>query len=121
MALKVFDQAPSAAPAFRARFRRDAGLLSALREPHVVPIHRHGEIDGRLYLDMRLVRGPSLDDVLRDGPPAPPRAEAIEGQIGAAMESLRRSGLGDRPLEGADVLLTGPPGRPPRPQARVQT
>jgi hypothetical protein len=111
VALKVFDQALSADPAFRARFRRDAGLLSALREPHVVPIHRHGEIDGRLYLDMRLVRGPSLADVLRDGPLAPPRAEAIAGQIGAAMESLRRTGLGDRPLERADVLLTGPPGR----------
>jgi hypothetical protein len=111
VALKVFDRALSADSVFRARFRRDAGLLSALREPHVVPIHRHGEIDGRVFLDMRLVRGPSLADVLRDGPLAPPRAAAIAGQIGAATESLRRGGLGDRPLERADVLLTGPPGR----------
>jgi len=111
VALKVFDQAPSADPVFQARFRRDAGLLSALREPHVVPIHRHGEIDGRLYLDMRLVRGPSLADVLRGGPLAPPRAAAIAGQIGAAVESLRLGGLGERPLERTDVLLTGPPGR----------
>lgn len=111
VALKVFDQALSADPVFRARFRRDAGLLSALREPHVVPIHRHGEIDGRFFLDMRLVRGPSLADVQRDGPLAPPRAAAIAGQIGAAIESLRLGGLGDRPLERADVLLTGPSGR----------
>jgi hypothetical protein len=111
VALKVFDQALSADPVFRARFRRDAGLLSALREPHVVPIHRHGEVDGRLFLDMRLVRGPSLADVLREGPLAPPRAAAIAGQIGAATESLRTGGLGDRPIERADVLLTGPPGR----------
>jgi hypothetical protein len=72
VALKVFGPELSANPAFRERFRRDAGRLSALREPHVVPIHRHGEIDGRLFLDMRLVRGPSLADVLRDGPLAPP-------------------------------------------------
>jgi serine/threonine protein kinase len=111
VALKVFGPELSANPAFRERFRRDAGRLSALREPHVVPIHRHGEIDGRLFLDMRLVRGPSLADVLRDGPLAPPRAAAIAGQIGAAAESLRAGGLGGRPLERADILLTGPPGR----------
>jgi hypothetical protein len=111
VALKVFDRRLSAEPEFRARFRRDAGLLSTLREPHVVPIHRHGEIGGRLYLDMRLVRGPSLAEVLRRGPLAPQRAEAIAGQIGAAVDSLRRGGLGDRPIERADVLLTGPPGR----------
>ncbi|GAA0937223.1 hypothetical protein [Pseudonocardia zijingensis] len=111
VALKVFDRRLSADPGFRERFRRDAGLLSALREPHIVPIHRHGEISGRLYLDMRLVRGPSLADVLRSGPVAPPRAEAIAGQIGVAVESLRRGGLGDRPVERSDVLLTGAPGR----------
>jgi hypothetical protein len=60
---------------------------------------------------MRLVRGPSLADALRDGPLAPPRADAVAGQIGTAMESLRLGGLGDRPFERADVLLAGPPGR----------
>lgn len=111
VALKVFAPALSADPAFRARFRREAGLLSALREPHVVPIHRHGEVDGALFLDMRLVRGPSLADALRAGPLEPSRAAAISGQIAAATEALRRGGLGDRPLERADVLLTGSPGR----------
>jgi len=111
VAVKVFDRRLSADPGFRERFRRDAGLLSALREPHVVPIHRYGEIDGHLYLDMRLVRGPSLADVLRRGRLAPQRAEAIAGQIGAAVDALRRGGLGDRRIERSDVLLAGGPGR----------
>jgi hypothetical protein len=111
VALKVFAPPLSADAAFRERFRRDAGLLSALREPHVVPIHRYGEIDGALYLDMRLVRGPSLADILRTGPLDPARARVIGQQIAAATEALRRSGLGERPLDRSDVLLTGPRGR----------
>jgi hypothetical protein len=111
VALKVFSRSLSADPAFRERFRRDAGLLSALREPHVVPIHRHGEIDGALYLDMRLVRGPSLAEALRAGPLDPTRARTIGQQIAAAGDALRRGGMGERPLDRGDVLLTGSPGR----------
>jgi hypothetical protein len=111
VALKVFDRSLSADPAFRERFRRDAALLSALREPHVVPIHRHGEIDGALYLDMRLVRGPSLADVQRAGSLDAARASLITQQIAAATESLHGGGLGNRPLQPSDVLLTGSPGR----------
>jgi outer membrane protein assembly factor BamB len=112
VALKVFDRSLSADPGFRERFRRDAGLLSALGEPHVVPIHRYGEIDGALYLDMRLVRGPSLADAQRSGSLDPARAAMISQQIAAATESMHRGGLGHRPLQPRDVLLTGSSGRP---------
>ena len=111
VALKVFAPPLSADAAFRERFRRDAGLLSALREPHFVPIHRYGEIDGAVYLDMRLVRGPSLADTLRTGPLDPAQARAIGEQIAAATEAMRRGGLGHGPLDRSDVLLTGAPGR----------
>jgi hypothetical protein len=111
VALKVFSRQLSADPAFRERFRRDAGLLSALREPHVVPIHRYGEIDGALYLDMRFVRGPSLADLQRDGPLPPARATVIAQQIAAATGSLLQGGLGNRPLQPSDVLLSGTAGR----------
>lgn len=43
VALKVSPQL-SADAGFRERFRRDASVLGALREPRIVPIHRYGEL-----------------------------------------------------------------------------
>jgi hypothetical protein len=111
VALKVFSPQLSADPDFRARFRSDAAMLSALREPHVVPIHSYGVIDGLAYLDMRLALGPSLADALQAGPLDPARAHIVEQQVRAAVESVHRGGLGHRPLDRADVMLTGSPGR----------
>ena len=45
---------------FQERFRREAQAAAGLDEPHVVLIHDVGEIDGRLYVTMRLITGRDL-------------------------------------------------------------
>jgi hypothetical protein len=111
VALKLFAPHLSADPAFRDRFRRDVGMVSALRDPHVVPIHTYGEQDGVLYLDMRLVHGRSLAAVRRAGGIDAERMPAVIEQLDAAVAALRAGGLGNRPVTAEDVLLSGPPGR----------
>ena len=48
---------------FKQRFRREAHAAAGLLDPHVVPIHNYGEIDGRLYVDMRFIEGKDLPGV----------------------------------------------------------
>ncbi|SOX57041.1 protein kinase, partial [Mycobacterium ahvazicum] len=57
VALKVLPAHLAEDDEFQQRFRREARIAASLNDPHMVPIHSYGEIDGRLYVDMRLIEG----------------------------------------------------------------
>ncbi len=73
VAIKVLPAHLSDDVMFQQRFRREAHAAARLNNPHVIPIHNYGEIDGRLYVDMRLIEGRDLEEVLADGPLEPGR------------------------------------------------
>jgi WD40 repeat protein/serine/threonine protein kinase len=90
---------------FENRFRREAKIVAQLREPHVVPIHAHGEIDGRLYLDMRLIDGPDLKRLLADGPPDPARTIEILSQVAGALDAAHARDILHRDIKPGNILL----------------
>ncbi len=107
VALKLISQQFSGNSEFRARLQREADIAGRLTEPHVVPIHDYGEIDGRFYVDMRLVDGVNLATLLhRDGPLAPPRAIAIVRQVAAALDAAHAVGVTHRDVTPGNILVT---------------
>jgi serine/threonine protein kinase len=105
VALKVLLSNLTDNPGFEQRFRREAYTAAALSEPHVVPIHNFGEIDGRLYVDMRLIEGRNLDSVLADGPMSPTRAVTIIEQVAAALRAAHKVGLVHRDIKPSNILI----------------
>jgi serine/threonine protein kinase, bacterial len=105
VALKVLPANLADDPVFQERFRREAKAAAGLDEPHVVPIHDYGEIDGRLYVTMRLIKGRDLQTVLADGPLAPERAVRIVEQVAKALHAAHRIGLIHRDIKPSNILL----------------
>ncbi|WP_319445876.1 MULTISPECIES: serine/threonine-protein kinase [unclassified Mycobacterium] len=106
VALKILADGLSNDATFRKRFQRESHAAAVLQEPHVIPIHDWGEIDGRLYIDMRLVRGHTLDELIAKGPLEPSRAVAIIGQIGAALDASHAEGLMHRDIKPHNIIVT---------------
>ncbi|MGF6880607.1 serine/threonine protein kinase [Nocardia sp. GAS34] len=107
VALKLLPAELAQDPTYRERFRRESHAATRIADPHIVPINRSGEIEGTLYLDMRLIRGDDLRALLRrQGAMDPERAVHIVAQVGAALDAAHAAGLVHRDVKPANVLVT---------------
>ncbi|OBG41827.1 hypothetical protein A5672_12200 [Mycobacterium alsense] len=108
VAIKVLPPEIAAQPGYAERFRREAYAAGRLSEPHIIPVHEAGEIDGRLYLVMPVIEGIDLDSLLRrDGPMNPPRAVNVVEQLAAALDAAHAVGLVHRDVKPSNALVTG--------------
>lgn len=106
VALKVIAPELSRDDAFRARFQREARLLAAVDDPHVIPVYEAGEAGGELFLSMRWIDGGDLaDEIARAGGLDPVRAQRVLAQIAGALDAVHAHSLVHGDLKPANVLL----------------
>jgi serine/threonine-protein kinase len=106
VALKLLPESASNDPVFRKRLQREAHAAGRLQEPHVVPIHDYGEVDGFLFVDMRMIEGTDLRKVLKSyGPMTPARAVAIVRQIASALDAAHEAGITHRDVKPENIII----------------
>ncbi|MFR9771737.1 protein kinase domain-containing protein [Nocardia sp. SC052] len=106
VALKLLPAELAAAAGYRKRFEREAEAVAQLRDPHVPRIHRFGEIDGRLYIDMQFVEGTDLaGKLLAEGALPPAVAVGVIGHVAAALDVAHRRGLVHRDVKPSNIVV----------------
>ncbi|WP_077193267.1 serine/threonine-protein kinase [Streptomyces lydicus] len=96
----------------RERAMREARTVAGIKHPHVIVVHDVVEQDGRPWIVMELVEGPSLADRLHSGGPVAPREAARIGvALLGALRAAHTRGVLHRDLKPANVLLESGTGR----------
>ncbi|OBF85007.1 protein kinase [Mycobacterium sp. 852002-51163_SCH5372311] len=108
VAVKLLPPEFAADPSFQERFLRECRMAARLQSPHVIPVHDFGQIDGVLFIDMRLVDSGNLRELLRErGALDPRQAASVTAQVAAALDAAHAEGLVHRDVKPENVLLTG--------------
>jgi hypothetical protein len=105
VAIKALLAAVAGNPDRLARFRREAQLLASLNHVNIAQIHGFEEQDGVSALVMELVEGPTLADLISNGPLPLPDALAIARQIAEALEAAHERGVIHRDLKPANIKV----------------
>ena len=106
VALKVLPESFAGDPERLARFEREAQTLAGLNHPHIAAIYGIEEKDGARALVLELVEGPTLAELIAEGPIPDGDAVRIARQIADALEAAHEQGVIHRDLKPANVKVT---------------
>jgi serine/threonine-protein kinase len=96
----------------RQRFVNEAAIVDQLHHPNIIRIFERGEHDGKLFIAMELLNGPSLADVIRRGEVVSvPDCVDIMSQLADALAKIHSKGIVHRDLKPENVVLVEADGR----------
>jgi eukaryotic-like serine/threonine-protein kinase len=105
VAIKVLPDAVAADGERLARFDREAKTLASLNHPNIAAIYGLERSAGANALVMELVEGPTLADVIAQGPIPVAEALPIARQLADALEGAHAQHIIHRDLKPANVKL----------------
>ncbi|MBA2663766.1 MAG: protein kinase [Bradymonadaceae bacterium] len=89
------------------RFRREAQIVSRLRDPHTITMYEYGQnAEGMSYMAFEYVEGRPLDDVIKEESPlAPKRVANILAQCLSSLQEAHGLGMLHRDMKPANIML----------------
>ncbi len=88
------------------RFHREARAIARLDHPQIVTIYDVAEIESRLFLVMRLVDGPGLDEVIKSQGGLPwSEAMDIVSAVAEGLDYAHAKGILHRDLKPSNILV----------------
>jgi serine/threonine protein kinase len=106
VAIKVLSDELAEDESFRNRFIRESQLAAGLDHPNIVPVYEAGEIEGKLFIAMRYVRGTDLRTMVTEkGSLAAERIVRLLRPIASALDAAHRAGLVHRDVKPANILV----------------
>jgi eukaryotic-like serine/threonine-protein kinase len=106
VAIKVLPTAFSQDADRLARFEQEARSASALNHPNIVTIHEIGKANGSSYIAMELVDGPSVRELLAEGPVPTKKLLDVTVQIAEALAKAHGAGIVHRDLKPENVIVS---------------
>lgn len=108
VAIKLLDEKYARDPEALARFRSEAHNAGCLSHGNIARVYDFGEPGPPhpAYLVMELVDGPTLANVLQDGPLDPVRCMDVIAQAAAGLHQAHLRGLVHRDVKPANLLLS---------------
>jgi serine/threonine-protein kinase len=105
VALKVLPRWFAAQPGFTERFKDEARAAARLHHPNIVIIHDVRESDGWHYIVMQLLRGQTLEAIMRQQPLPIARSLSIASQIASALDYAHAQGIVHRDVKPANIIV----------------
>jgi serine/threonine-protein kinase len=103
LALKALRPDQGMTPSLAQRFRDEAQIMGQLQHPGVPPVHDLGALpDGRPFFTMKLIRGRTLADILRE---SPDRALAVFEAVCQTVAYAHSRGIIHRDLKPSNVMV----------------